>query len=180
VTGERRIPISTSDAVHAFYLKRRLSTKKGAAENPSHGRSCKRCIIRIVECKSKELTGEETMEPRIDATSFGSITIAGETIEHDVIIRLGGKVKKRKKKLSKRVFGTSHRISLAEAKHVFEEGAEQLIIGAGQYGLVQLDAKAQQFLDAQSCHIVLLPTPEAIHLWNRSIGKVIGLFHVTC
>jgi hypothetical protein len=120
------------------------------------------------------------MEPRIDATSFGSITVAGETMEHDVIIRLDGKSRKRKKELSKRVFGTSHRISLAEAQHVFEEGAEQIIIGAGQYGLVRLDGEAQQFLDAQKCQIALLPTPEAIHLWNRSTGKVVGLFHVTC
>ncbi len=120
------------------------------------------------------------MEPRIDGTSFGAITVAGETMEHDVIIRLDGKVRKRKKELSKRVFGTSHRISLAEAQHLFEEGAEQIIIGAGQHGLVRLAGEAQQFLDAHNCQVALLPTPEAIHLWNRSTGKIVGLFHVTC
>jgi hypothetical protein len=41
------------------------------------------------------------MEPMIDRTAFGSVTIDGETITHDVIIRLGGRVEKRKKKLSK-------------------------------------------------------------------------------
>jgi hypothetical protein len=70
------------------------------------------------------------MRPRIDRTEFGSITIEGEVIEYDVIVRLNGKVKKRKKKLSKAVYGTSHTISLDEAKHVYQKGTEELIIGA--------------------------------------------------
>jgi hypothetical protein len=120
------------------------------------------------------------MKPTVEATSFGSITVDGETIAHDIIIRLDGAVKKRKKKLSKRIFGTSHRISLAEAQHVFEEGAHLLIIGSGQHGLVRLDEQAQRFLDEQGCLVRLLPTPEAVTAWNRSEGKVVGLFHVTC
>jgi len=55
------------------------------------------------------------MKPRIDRTRFGSVTIDGTVFEHDVIIRLHGQVKKRKKRLSKAVYGTSHTISLAEA-----------------------------------------------------------------
>lgn len=61
------------------------------------------------------------MKPRIDGTRFGSITIEGETFERDVLIRLSGEVKKRKKKLSKAVYGTSHVVSLEEAKHVYTE-----------------------------------------------------------
>src|SRR5215207_5583506 len=41
-----------------------------------------------------------TMQPRIDRTQFGSVTIDGTVFEHDVLIRLGGQIKKRKKKLS--------------------------------------------------------------------------------
>ena len=62
------------------------------------------------------------MEPRIDRTQFGSVTIEGAVFTHDVIIRLGGEVEKRKKKLSKAVYGTSHTISLAEGKHVYQKG----------------------------------------------------------
>ncbi len=43
------------------------------------------------------------MRPRIEVATFGSITIEGREIENDVIVRLDGSVKKRKKKLSKRV-----------------------------------------------------------------------------
>jgi hypothetical protein len=28
--------------------------------------------------------------------------------------------------------------------------------------------------------VVLLPTPEAIDVWNETEGGAIGLFHVTC
>jgi len=73
-----------------------------------------------------------TTQPRIDRTQFGSVTIDGQVFDHDVIIRLGGKVAKRNKKLSKAVYGTSHTISLAEARHVYQKGAARLLIGAGQ------------------------------------------------
>jgi hypothetical protein len=53
------------------------------------------------------------MTPRIDHTRFGSVTLDGKAFEHDVVIQLGGKAAKRKKRLSKAVYGTSHTISLA-------------------------------------------------------------------
>ena len=56
------------------------------------------------------------MKPGISDTGFGYITIEGSTIEHDIVIRLSGEIKKRKKKLSKAVYGTSHTVSLEEAK----------------------------------------------------------------
>jgi hypothetical protein len=51
----------------------------------------------------------EAME--IERTTFGTITIDGKTYEHDVVIRLSGEVVKRKKKLSKKYYGTSHVLS---------------------------------------------------------------------
>jgi hypothetical protein len=120
------------------------------------------------------------MKPRIERTMFGSITIEGERFERDVIIRLSGKVKKRKKKLSKAVYGTSHTLSLAEAQHVHQKGAQRLIIGAGQFGLVKLSAEADAFFKDEGCQVDLLPTKAAIRAWNEAEGAVIGLFHVTC
>jgi hypothetical protein len=119
-------------------------------------------------------------KPNIDRTSFGSITIEDEVFEHDVIIRLNGKIKKRKKKLSKAIYGTSHTISLDEAQHVYQEGAAQLIIGTGQSGMVRLSDEAADFFRRKECRVKLLPTPEAIQVWNELEGAAIGLFHVTC
>ncbi len=120
------------------------------------------------------------MIPRINGTEFGSITIEGEIVEHDVIVRLNGEVKKRKKKLSKAVYGTSHTISLDEAKHIYQKGAKELILGTGQQGSVVLSEEATTYFDRRKCKVKLLPTPEAIQLWNITQGPVIGLFHVTC
>jgi hypothetical protein len=120
------------------------------------------------------------MRPEIDGTTFGSITIDGSDIEHDVLIRLSGEIKKRKKKLSKAVFGTSHTISLEEAEHIFEKGAERLIIGSGQNGMVTLSKEASEYFKNEGVRVDLSPTPEAIHQWNKGQGSIIGLFHVTC
>ena len=66
---------------------------------------------------------------KIESTTFGTITIDGKTYEHEVIIRLSGEVVKRKKKLSKKYYSTSHVLSKDEAKFVFEKGCEQIILG---------------------------------------------------
>lgn len=120
------------------------------------------------------------MKPRINSTAFGSITIDGQTYQNDVVIGLDGEIKKRKKKLSKAVFGTSHIISLDEAKEIFEQGAERLIIGTGQSGMVKLSDEAAKYFKKKDCQVQLSPTPEAIRAWNESDGKTIGLFHITC
>jgi hypothetical protein len=120
------------------------------------------------------------MKPHIDNTRFGSITISGELYEHDVLIRLDGRVKKRKKKLSKAEYGTSHIVSQAEAEHIFEGGAKRLIVGAGQNGMVGLSKEAVDYFESKSCSVELLPTPRAIDLWNSAKNSTIGVFHVTC
>ena len=78
---------------------------------------------------------------QIDKTEFGSIKIDGKAYDHDVIIHLSGEVEKRRKKLSKEKYGTSHIVSRAEAKYVFEDGCDVLIVGAGQNGERELVAR---------------------------------------
>ncbi len=120
------------------------------------------------------------MKPAIGDTGFGYIFVDGSRIEHDIVICLSGKIKKRKKKLSKAVYGTSHIVSLEEAKHVYQEGAERLIIGSGQEGMVKLSKEAVEYFEKKKCKVNLQPTPEAIRYWGKAKGPVIGLFHVTC
>jgi hypothetical protein len=120
------------------------------------------------------------MKPRIDSTEFGSITIDGTAFDHDVVIRLSGNVKKRKKKLSKAVHGTSHVVSLDEAKHVYKKGAERLVLGSGQHGCVELSDQAADYFRSKGCRVAISPTGDAVRAWNEAEGAVIGLFHVTC
>jgi hypothetical protein len=120
------------------------------------------------------------VRPHLDRTEFGWIEIDGQRYEHDVLLRRDGTVEKRKKKLSKRIYGTSHTISLDEAKHVHEKGANTLIVGSGQHGRVHLSAEAAKHFKRHGVEVLLLPTPKAIDAWNEGPNKSIGLFHVTC
>ena len=120
------------------------------------------------------------MRPQIDATAFGVITVEGREIKHDVILRLDGSIEKRKKKLSKSVYGTSHKISCEEARFIHQKGADLLIVGSGQYDSVVLSDEARQYFKKQGCRTKLEPTPRAIQTWNTAGEKTIGLFHVTC
>jgi hypothetical protein len=120
------------------------------------------------------------VRPHLDRTEFGWIEVDGQRYEHDVLVRRDGAVEKRKKKLSKRVHGTSHTISLAEARHVYEKGATTLIVGSGQHGCVHLSQEAAEYFERHDVTVRLLLTPEAIVAWNNGPTKSIGLFHVTC
>jgi len=120
------------------------------------------------------------MKPTIEHTTFGSIMIDNITYDHDVIIRKNGTVDKRKKKLSKAIYGTSHTVSLDEIKFVYEEEIDGLIVGAGQYGVLKLSEEATRFLAEKKCEINICPTPDAVKLWNGKEGRYAGLFHVTC
>jgi len=120
------------------------------------------------------------MKPAIHDTGFGYISVEGSKIEHDIVIRLSGKIKKRKKKLSKAVYGTWHIVSLEEAKSIYQDGAERLIIGSGQEGMVRLSEEAVEYFKKKKCRVNLQPTPKAIKYWGKARGAVIGLFHVTC
>jgi hypothetical protein len=124
------------------------------------------------------LEGKQAM--RIDRSEFGSITVDGKTYDHDVMIGLSGRVSKRKKKLSKQQYGTSHVVSKAEAKAVFEKGCDVIIIGSGQEGNVRLSPEAEDYFAKKGCEVLLQPTQQAIRSFNRSAKRKIALMHVTC
>jgi hypothetical protein len=120
------------------------------------------------------------MQPAIDSTHFGEITIEGKTYAHDVVIGLDRMVRARNKRLSSAQFGTSHIISLDEAIDVYATGAVLLIVGTGQTGCVELSDAANEYFRQHGCHVLLLPTPQAVETWNSVEEAAIGLFHVTC
>ena len=116
----------------------------------------------------------------IDGTAFGSITIDGVTYEHDVVIRPTGEIVKRKKKLSKKEYGTSHIVSKKEIKFTYQEGSALLVVGTGQYDSMELSDDAKAYLKKKSCAVIARSTPDAIRVFNDSAPGTIALFHVTC
>jgi len=120
------------------------------------------------------------MKPTLQKTGFGFIETGSERIKHDIYILLSGKIKKRRKKLSKQVYGTSHKISRTEAEHLYQDGAEGLLIGGGQFGRVHLSPEAEAFFQEHGVQVEIKPTPKALQAWNEREGQWLGLFHVTC
>ena len=97
------------------------------------------------------------------------------------LIRLSGEVvRRKKKKLSKKYYGTSHVVSEDEAKFVFERGCEQLILGSGQDGNVQLSPEAEAYFAKNGCKVLLQPTPRGDRCVQWIAGKEDWAFHVTC
>jgi len=120
------------------------------------------------------------MNPNLSGTGFGWIDVDEERISHDILIRLDGEVTKRRKQLSKEIYGTSHTISHAEAEYIYQEGAHGLLIGAGQFGRVRLSPEAAAYFQEKDCPVTILPTPLAVKAWNFRHSLLIGLFHITC
>ena len=116
----------------------------------------------------------------IDHSEFGNITIDSKTYDYDVKIGLDGKVAKRKKRLSKQEYGTSHIVSKAEAKSVFEKGCDLLIIGTGQEDNVRLSPEAEAYFKKKGCKVLLQPTQKAMRSFNEAKEHKMALMHVTC
>lgn len=128
------------------------------------------CIIKTIH----------SMKPVINNTGFGWIIVDNKKYEYDIVISSDGDIKKRKKKLSKKVYGTSHKLSLEEAKFILEKECRNIIIGSGQYGILHLSDEAMEYFNKLDVHIILLPTPEAINKWNEIPETSSAVFHVTC
>jgi glucokinase len=118
--------------------------------------------------------------PRIDEVAFGSVTVDGETVEHDIHIRAHGKVKKRKKKWARKDYDTSHIIGPRELKKALKKGAEVLMIGEGFDGMVRLADEGRELLEQRGVHWEILPTPDVPHAWNEAEGRKALILHVTC
>jgi hypothetical protein len=122
----------------------------------------------------------KNMKPFIHNTSFGSISVDHFTFHYDVLIRANGHIEKRKKKLSKKVHGTSHTLSLDEAEFICEEGISKIIIGCGQNGVLELSDEAKNHFRKKQVSLVLADTPHAIREYNNEKEPCVGLFHITC
>ena len=90
------------------------------------------------------------------------------------------RVRKRKKGPVKEIHGTSHKIGPEELKKICKGDPETLIIGAGQSGEVDLTKEGRRFLEDRGIRFELLPTPEAMNVYNETTGRKAALMHVTC
>ena len=119
------------------------------------------------------------MGATIEKYSFGSIQIEKKIYTKDLWI-INGQIEKRDKGIAKRKFGTSHKISKEELKRVVTDKTRRVIIGAVDYGVVSMTARAGQFIEEKNLELIFNRTGELAKM-KLEIGKVdSGIIHLTC
>lgn len=118
------------------------------------------------------------MSMKIESTRFGCVVIDGKEYG-DVIISEGRIIERDRRKLHK-LFGTSHRISEEEFELLKAGNPEFIIIGTGQYGVLNAEGVDEKL---RGFKVLVKKTPEAIKAFNELVSKgkkVNALFHTTC
>jgi hypothetical protein len=109
---------------------------------------------------------------------FGSITIDGETYNHDVVIDRG-KVVKRKKKPSRKFreeFG--HTPVSIEEKLPWK--CRRLVIGTGSYGSLPVMDDVRREARRRKIELLIVPTHEAMLAVADDPKDTNAILHVTC
>ncbi|MFH1266198.1 MAG: ROK family protein [Planctomycetota bacterium] len=118
--------------------------------------------------------------PKISGAVFGEVTVGQETYDRDLSISVNGEVKKRKRSLAKKLYGSSHTVGPRELERVCQGGPAVLFVGTGHSGQLELTGDAVRFLSQRLIECRALPTPEAAEAYNRSGDRKAALIHVTC
>jgi len=114
---------------------------------------------------------------------FGSITIDGQTYQHDVEVRWTGEVLPWPR-------DESHVIDVEDVLSALEQNPETLVIGTGERGMAQITERLKKEIKIRGVELIVDRTEQALKTFNvrkeESLEeegkqeKVIGLFHLTC
>lgn len=116
----------------------------------------------------------------IGDASFGEIAVGKKTHANDIIIRVDGKVKKRKKDAVKERHGTSHVVDAKELSRVCRGGPEIVFVGTGHQGQMALSEEAELFLSQRRIRLHVASTSELAEAYNGCSDRKAALIHVTC
>ena len=125
---------------------------------------------------SEESLKKKSALPIIDDTGFGWISVDNTRYNHDIIIFTDGKIRNRYQDFK----GDSHTLSREEAEKVIGKGAETLVVGTGQSGVLSIPEETKQFLSKLKIKLIAEQIPKAIKTYNTITGKKCALFHTTC
>ena len=111
---------------------------------------------------------------RIEAYTFGSITIDGKTYTSDLKI-IGNRIVPnwwRKE---------GHRLNLEDITDIIEAKPDVLVIGTGYSGLMVVPEKLKATLRTMGIDVIVQPTSEAYKTFNQLEGRNASFAaHLTC
>lgn len=123
---------------------------------------------------------DQLKSPRISGVSWGRLEIEGKDEPHkDAKLFPGGS-----REWNWRETGTSHEpgIQPADVQELLDHGAKVVVLSRGMKECLQVPRKTLDFLKVHQITAHVLPTTEAVKLYNQLAEKesVGGLFHTTC
>ena len=125
------------------------------------------------------MTETPSRSPRIESLSWRRIEVAGHGSFKDAKLFPGGA-----RAWDWRETGTQHSpgIQPADVDELLERGARVVVLSRGMAQRLEVDARTLQALEARGVSAHVLPTEDAVTLYNRLAEDqpVGGLFHSTC
>jgi hypothetical protein len=121
----------------------------------------------------------ERRSPRITALAWGRIEVEGVGKFKDVKVFPGGA-----REWDWSETGTTHEpgVQPADVAELLDHGATTIVLSQGMLKHLQVCPQTLQWLKERGVKIHVLPTAQAVELYNRlrEKEKVAGLFHTTC
>lgn len=114
---------------------------------------------------------------RFEKFSFGSIRIDGVKYEKDVVID-SGKIRKRKKKLSKKFRGQFGHTPISIEEDIPWK-CRRLVIGTGE-GALPVMEEVKREAKRRKIKLRIMPTAEAVEELNQSPRDTNAILHLTC
>jgi len=128
---------------------------------------------------SSATAGPDQRSPRITGVTWGKIEVEGAKSFRDAKIFPGGA-----REWNWRETGTEHvpGIQPADVRELLDHGATTVVLSQGMSKCLEISPDTLAFLDRQGVRVHVLPTPDAVELYNdlRKTEQVAGLFHTTC
>lgn len=119
---------------------------------------------------------------KVEETSFGEVTVNGQTYGHDIVI-FPDRIIERKKWITKDEHGTSHKFTREEMREYIEtigvRSVDKVLVGTGQYGKLSLLPEAREYLEEKSVDYQEKKTTELV---GEQIDeeRTMLIIHVTC
>jgi hypothetical protein len=117
--------------------------------------------------------------PRIKSVAWGQIEVEGFGTYKDVKVFPSGA-----REWDWRETGTAHQpgVQPADVAELLDHGASTIVLSRGMLGRLHVSPETLRLLAERQVRTHVLPTEEAVDLYNRLRDKepVAGLFHTTC
>ena len=116
---------------------------------------------------------------KAEVVEFGEIEVDGERYDHDIVIA-AGKVKKRKKGVSKR-FRDEYGHTPLSAEEDIPWGGTRLIVGTGVHGKLPIMPAVEAEARRRGIELIAVPTEQACQLLGSGKRReTFAVLHVTC